>query len=637
MGEREKGDFIGHFHCVANEFDHKDDCNSSDGLAIYMKTDEENNVTYDGYCWVCHQSFFVNEIHNSSLTGELGIDSDGHVGEVKYTPKPKPEPITKEEISKLKNEIGFTDKPYRKLKPEWLKYFGFMVKEDSSGVHKQIYYPETENDSVTGFKIRILPKYFSKIGRTGLSSQLGGQFRYKSPSRRLLIVSGENDGVASWGMLHDYYDKKGFGDYENVHVVWGTCGEGSLFKQLSAQYDFIDGYEEVYIGLDSDNAGKEALEKCLKVLPADKVKICTWTLKDPHEMLEKGREGQFIRDFFNGKDFVDSGIKSAADAMTEVEEFLLAPKISLPPYLHRLQESMRGGIRSTGAIISICADTSIGKSFFTDNLLYHWFYNSPLVPTIISLERTAGEFMSDMYSLHLKKNLTWFKDGNDAIDYLHKPEVKGLCEELVYNNDGQSRFFIIDERDGTIETLKKQVDKAIKKHGSKLIIFDPLTDFLRSLGNEGQEDFLMWEKMMKKEGVVFINVLHTRKPPSSNDGEFRKVTEYSVLGSGTYIQSADMNIVLNRNKMADDPIERNTTIVDMPKCRGGLTGEICKLYYDAETRQQYDYDDYFSGGRKLNPDYKEEEPVQDESVEVNPLSVPSELNLDEDGVVEEEF
>jgi archaellum biogenesis ATPase FlaH len=630
VSEREKGDFIGHFHCVANEFDNKDSCSSSDGLAIYMKLDDSDNKYFDGYCWVCHQAFHRNEINNSSLATELGLDPNG-VSVKEFTVKPKELPLTTEHIQELKQSVGFTDKPYRSLKPEWLRHFGFMVKRDSNGNPLQVYYPETESNKVTGFKIRVIPKNFNKIGRTGLSSQLGGQFRYKSPTRRLLILGSENDGVAAWGMLKEYYDGKGYGDYENVHVVWGTCGEGSLFKQCSAQYDFIDGYEEVYIGMDTDHAGDEALAKCLKVLPANKVKICKWTLKDPHEMLEKGRTGQFIRDFFNAKDFIDSGIKSAADAISEVEEFLTAPKITLPPYLHKLQENMRGGIKSTGAIINIIGDTSIGKSFFSDNLEMHWFFNSPLVPTIISLERTAGELLTDMYSLYLKKNLTWFKDGHDAVEYLHKPEVKDLCEYLVYNEDGKSRFYIIDERDGSITTLKKQVDKAIKKYGSKLIVFDPLTDFLRSLGNEAQEEFMMYQKMMKKDGIVFVNVLHTRKPPSSKDGDFRKVSEYEVLGSGSFIQSSDINIVLNRNKMAEDPIERNTTIVDMPKCRGGVTGEACKLYYDQETRQQYDLDDYFSSPRQQNPNVKED-------VVKNPLSSPNNIvTEDENGVVESTF
>ena len=600
-----------HFYCIANEFENKENCKSSDALSVY-ENEEGDILTYNAFCFSCGQHFTEEEVHQSTLAKVLGIE-DGVVCESKKLKTiPKAEPLTKEQIAQLKQSVGFTDQPYRKLKPEWLLFFGHMVKRNNTGVPTEIYYPETDEGKVTGFKIRSLPKRFTKIGRTGKSSQLAGQFRYKTAGKRILIVGGEGDLVAAWGMMKEYYESKGQGEYDSLHVVSGTVGESGLAQQLSAQYDFLDKYEEIYLGLDNDDAGKKATESALKVLPTEKVKIVTWSMKDPHEMLEKGKEKQFIRDFFNAKDYVSVGIKSSADAVNEVEEFLTAEKITLPAYLHRLQNRMRGGIRSTGAIVNIIGDTSVGKSFFTDNLDIHWIFNSPLKPTIVSLERTAGELLTDLYSLYLKKNLTWFEDGYQAVDYLHREDVKQLTEQLVYNEEGLSRFHIIDERDGTVEVLKKQVDRARKQYGSNLFIFDPLTDWLRSLGLDEQENFMMWQKMMKKEGIVFINVLHTRKPPTDKEGKHRNVTEYDVLGSGSFIQSADINIVLNRNKMAEDPVEQNTTVVSMPKCRGGMTGEACRLYYDPETRQQYDVEDYFSQSRQTNPDYVAPEDLPEE-------------------------
>ena len=159
------------------------------------------------------------------------------------------------------------------------------------------------------------------------------------------------------------------------------------------------------------------------------------------------------------------------------------------------------------------------------------------------------------------------------------------------------------ETDDLNETLKTKILTGLhlkqnedKQNNSKLVILDILTDVLRSLPLDEQEQFMMWEKQMKKEGVVFLNLLHTRKP-SNEKGEdgFKRVSEYDILGSGTIPQSADINIVLNRNKMAEDSVERNTTYVDIPKCRGGLTGsDICKLYYDPMTRKQYDLDDWLA-------------------------------------------
>lgn len=409
-----------------------------------------------------------------------------------------------------------------------------------------------------------------------------------------VVVCGNCDKVAAYQMLREDQITRKQGEYEAIAVVSPTTGEPSAYKQVASNYEFFDSFDIIVVGMDSDEKGTEAAYAVAKMLPSDKVRIAKWSSKDPNKMLEEGKQKQFVRDFYNAKPFVSVGIKSAADAMSEVSDFLNSPKIGLPPHLHRLQENMRGGIKSTGAIVNIIGHTSIGKTLFTDTLIYDWVFNSPVMPTILSLERTAGELLIDLYSLHLKKNLTWFSDGQDAIDYLDTPEVKILCENLVYKEDGTPRFYIIDERSASVETLKKQVDKTRKQNNSNFIICDPLTDFLRSLPLEDQENFMMYQKLLKKDGVVFINVLHTRKPSSDKEGKARDVSEYDVLGSGSFVQSADINIVLNRDKMAENPTERNTTYVSMPKCRGGTTGLACKIYYDPETRQVYDYDDRFN-------------------------------------------
>jgi hypothetical protein len=82
----------------------------------------------------------------------------------------------------------------------------------------------------------------------------------------------------------------------------------------------------------------------------------------------------------------------------------------------------------------------------------------------------------------------------------------------------QYNLFQDGDRDGKCETLKAQMMRASIKHGSKLFILDPLTDFLRSMGTDVQEDFMMWQKQQTKNGFVFINILHTRKPPTDKEG-----------------------------------------------------------------------------------------------------------------------
>lgn len=503
------------------------------------------------------------------------------------------EPMGPGEAREFAIKTGFKAKGYRGIRDEINMFYGHCTQLDASGNVSARYYPETNSKGeVTGFKCRNHPKDFSygKIGLTGAKSQLSGQFKFNSGGKYVLLVGGEEDKAAAYQMLKDS-QKEGF---TGIAVVSPTSGETSAAKQCAAQYDFLDQYEIIIVGMDNDDAGNKAAIEIAKVLPKEKVRIAKWSSKDPNQMLMTGMQNQFIRDFYNAKEIVSSGISTSADAEAGLEQFLTAAKIGLPPQLHRLQAAMRGGIKSTGAVVNIIGDTSIGKSFLSDTLLYEWIFNSPLVPTVVSLERTKEELTIDLLSMHLKKNLMWFSDGHDAVEYLNRPDVQLLKNELLYNDEGKPRFFIIDEREGDIELLKRQMEKSGKVNDSTLMVIDPLTDFLRSLGTDVQENFMMWQKLQKKNGYVFINILHTRKPPTDKDGNARKVSEYDALGSGTFIQSADINIVINRDKMSDDPVERNTTYVDMPKCRGGTTGEICALYYDAETRQQYDRDDYFA-------------------------------------------
>lgn len=499
-----------------------------------------------------------------------------------------------EDVKSLIQSTGYISHGYRGIRDDINKFFGHLSKLDVDGNVLARYYPETNNNGkLTGYKCRNTPKDFShgNKGITGSKSQLSGQVKFKSPAKYVLYVGGEEDKAAAFQMLKDNRKDQ---EFDSIPVVSSTVGELTAAKQAAQQYDWFDMYDIIVIGMDNDEAGRIAAKKIADVLPKEKVRIATWSGKDPNQMLIDGKEKQFVRDFYNAKEFISSGISSSGDAEAGLAEFLTAPKIGLPPQLNKLETAMRGGIKSTGSVVNIIGDTSIGKSFLSDTLIYHWLFNSPRVPTIVSLERTKEELTIDLLSMHLKKNLMWFTDGHDAVDYLNQPEVQVLKNNLLYNEAGEPRFYIIDEREGEIELLKRQMEKSGKVNDSRLMVIDPLTDFLRSLGTEVQENFMMWQKLQKKNGFVFINILHTRKPPTDKDGNVRKVTEYDALGSGTFIQSADVNIVINRDKMTSDPIEKNTTYVDMPKCRGGITGEICALYYDAETRQQYDRDEYFN-------------------------------------------
>lgn len=593
--EVQSGVLLGKFPCP--------ECLSNDNLLVYVKHNETGDEYLDGSCRTpsCKSFWTEQELKVAGVLDENFV-----------APKTKPivkTAITKAEykalIARSNHDTTMKDGSlYRGIKPETAHFYGHLFERDSSGEIIRTYYPETKStfkgelNSLRGYKSRDLPKSFGRhnIGIVGTSNDLSGSHKFTSGGKWILIVGGEEDKLAAAQMLRDYQIQRKQEDYDRIAVVGIHCGEGSLAKVCANSYDFLDSFEEIILCMDSDKAGVSAVQEAVKVLPENKVKVMTTSLKDCSEMLQAGKQKQFISDFYSAKPLIETGIKSASEAAQGIEDYLLAEKITLPPHLHRVQDALRGGLKSTGSIVNIIGNTSVGKTFFSDVLVHHFIFNSPLKPTILSIERTAAELTLDLYSYHLGQNLTWFEEGADALEYLHREDVKDLCNNMLVDEFGEPRFWIIDDREGTVDVLKKQIERAVKQHGSKLIILDVLTDVIRSLPLDEQESFLQYEKQMKKEGVVLLNILHTRKVSSDkSDDKFKRVNEYDILGSSSIPQSADVNIVLNRNKMAADPVERNTTYVDIPKCRGGLTGtDICKLYYDPMTRRQYDLDDWLA-------------------------------------------
>jgi len=423
-----------------------------------------------------------------------------------------------------------------------------------------------------------------------------------------VVVCGNCDKVAAYQMLRDAQIERGQGDFESIAVVSPTTGEPSAAKQIARRYDFLDMFDNIVIGMDNDEVGREAAKEIAKVLPEDKVKIVLWSGKDPNQMLLDGKQKQFVRDFYNAKPYMEDGIKSSSTMMDAVLAELDTPRLTLPEYMHKMQSNMGGGILD-GTIVNVIADTSVGKSSHVNNMVYHWLFASPNPVTIISLEATEGQWGTDMLSLHLKTNLRWMSSEERRV-FLSKPEVIERANQLWFKDNGEPRFYIIDEREGKIERIEKQLDRAYKQYGSRIMIIDVLTDILRGMDSDKQESHMLWQKMFVKRGVRLINVLHTRKPPKSKDGKPVPISEYDAYGSSTFVQSAAINILLERDKEAENPIEKNTTYVRMPKCRGGVTGACGEWYYDFNTRQCFDKDDYLNNLPNRTT-LKEEEIISD--------------------------
>lgn len=546
--------------------------NHGDNLALYA----------DGgaHCFSCGYTV----IGNKSESGETSV-----IEKIKEFSAEANDNVKKATTHKGKNYRGIADKTNT--------YFGVRYEfDESTGEVLKQYYPTTIKGELSGYKIRQHPKTFFSIGETGRVCDLFGQFRFKTGGKYVLICGGEADQLAAFQMLRDYQlSRAGGEDYAPTAVVSPTIGENCK-KQIQKQYDFLNQFERIIVGFDNDEAGRKATEEIIDVLPRGKVWIANWQFKDPNEYLIAGKDKEFVRDFYNAKRNLSANILESNGIAEAMMEAANSEKIPLPPFMSKLQEMLRGGLPASG-IVNLGSASGIGKTSIINQILHHWFFNTDVRAGIVSMELDAGEYGLVLLSHHIKTKIDDMTPAQ-RMEFMTRPEIREQQHNLLFRPDGDSRFLLMDDRDGSIEAIKEVVEEMVVAGDCKVIVLDPLQDILDGMNNEDQAVFLKWQKsLVKSHKVLFFNINHIRKAGSGQDsgskGAF--ITEEDFAGSSTIFKSASVNILVSRNKYAEDEVERNTSVAYCSKNRkGGRTGPCGEWYYDHDTHTLYDKEYYFS-------------------------------------------
>lgn len=512
--------------------------------------------------------------------------------DVTIKPSNKP-PISPEEWQALK-EMTVTDVVYRGIRPDTNRKFGVRYAiDDDSNVLVQ-YCPVTKDGVLSGLKKREHPKEFSTIGLVGQECELFMQHKFTQGGKYVVLTEGEIDALSAYQMLNDYNKQRG-SEFETA-VVSAVVG-ANAYKQLAAQYKFFDSFDNIILALDNDEAGQAALENVVKVLPKGKVKVMTLRLKDPNEYLKRGKESDFIRDFYDAKPYVPTGVVGSGSLYDAVLDQAMMQRVPFPPFMDELNLLFRGGL-PLGHIINVAAGTGLGKTSFVNEMIYFWIHSSPHLLGIVSLELDQGQYGEALLSRHLSRKISLFSDDDAKMRFLTSPEVKQKATELFLKEDGNHRFYVLDNRDGSVEEIQEAIEELIISCGCRIIVLDPLQDVLDGLSNEEQAVFMKWCKgMIKSHKVTFILINHIRKSASgaansSNGGQY---SEEEIQGSSTIIKSASANILLSRDKYNEDPVIRNTTKVVLSKNRiTGMTGPAGEVYYDNETHTLHDKAKFFT-------------------------------------------
>ena len=514
-------EFLGHQSCPS--------CGSSDALGVYSDG--------HGFCFSCQTHF--KEVDNVEATAN--VVSYNRPAEMYGQPMAMPE---------------------RRISLDTVRKYGVTVETVPNG-HEAFkhHYPYYDNGGkFIGTKARrVSDKSFSTSGNMK-DNTLFGQQLFKNEGRFVTVVEGELDALAAFEMLGSKFPV--------VSVSKGAAGAVKDFKQ---NLEWLEGFENVVIAFDNDTAGREAADKCAQVLSPNKARIVTMGMyKDASDYLTNNKIRDFTNEWWEAKPYRITGVITLEDAWADFVKRGTEEIIPFPESFGMLNSMLNGGI-AAGEITVLGALTSIGKTTMVNELVYHFWKNTNKQIGCAFLEASKGEAVENLLTIHTGHNLSLEDRSNINYDQLHSDII----------TDG--RILLLDHH-GAVDSdeLFIKLRAMVKGSGCEILVIDPLQAAVTSNANETIDDFMdRLLKLSKETDVSIIVVSHMRKPSLSNP---HNVNEYDLKGSGSINQIAFNTILLSRDKMSEDEYARNSTMVQVVKCRRtGLTGMAGWLYYNSYT------------------------------------------------------
>ena len=416
-----------------------------------------------------------------------------------------------------------------------------------------------ENGILIGCKTKTKDKDFYYEGQP--PTCLFGQHLFPSTGKRVVITEGELDAASCQEAMPGW------------QMVSLPGGANAAKKSIQRAIPWLQGYEEIVLFFDNDEAGRKATEEAASVLPPGKVKIAhlQGDYKDASDALIADDTEAIRRSIWDARSYRPDGIIDGKNLL----ELVTTPN---PPSNHDypyagLQQLLHG-IRY-GELVTITAGSGIGKSSFCRELATTLLQDGGRVGYLAleeSNRRTALGLMSCAVgkSLHI---------GEHTREELSEAFDSSIAKWDLYLFDGFGSFDpdVIYNR---IEYLAQGLD-------CKVIFLDHLSILLSGLDGDERRmiDTTMTKlrSLVERTGIALFLVSHLRRTTSDqNHEEGARVTLGQLRGSAAIAQLSDAVIGLERNQQADTT--GNCTTVRVLKNRySGEVGVACQLKYDLET------------------------------------------------------
>ena len=103
-------------------------------------------------------------------------------------------------------------------------------------------------------------------------------------------------------------------------VVSIRSGAAGASKDIKANLEWLETFDNVVICFDSDKAGQEAARSVLNLFTPNKAKNLELSMKDAGDMLKARKVQDFVKEWWNAKSYRPDGIVSGLDTWDLLQE-----------------------------------------------------------------------------------------------------------------------------------------------------------------------------------------------------------------------------------------------------------------------------------------------------------------------------
>jgi len=504
-----ESEFVRHIPC--------DNCGSSDGNSLYS----------DGhtFCFVC----------NSRTPGDEDVNHTHHMTDKIHL-------------------MGSAERLHKRNISEKTCQFYQIYQYDQT-----LRFPYFTNDGVLqGVKTKTKRKDFRYEGIS--TDTLFAQHRFPANGKRIVVTEGELDAASCYESMPGW------------PMVSLPHGAASAKKDIQKQIPLFQGYEEIVLFFDSDDAGRKATEEACSVLPPGKVKVARLEdYKDASEALQSNDTEAIRKAIWDAKPYRPDGIIDAKSLLTLVT----TPEQPCAYEYHfkGLQEKLHG-IRY-GELTTITAGSGTGKTSFCRELAARLCDQGESVG-ILELESSNRRTALGLMSVVAQKPLHIGEYGEEELRAAFEHSIANWS---LYCFDGFGSY--------DPDLIYNRIEYMATGLDCKVIFLDHLSILLSGLDGDERRmiDVTMTKlrSLVERTGIALFLVSHLRRTNSdTNHEEGARVTLGQLRGSAAIAQLSDTVVALERDQQTDN--KRSLTTVRVLKNRhSGEVGVACQLEYDLNT------------------------------------------------------